>query len=43
VALHLTAGQAHDGRQLEALFESLPQDNVLEAAMLDKALAGSSM
>jgi transposase len=36
VALHLTAGQAHDGRQLEALFESLPQDNVLEAAMLDK-------
>jgi transposase len=36
VALHLTAGQAHDGRQFEALFESLPQDNVLEAAMLDK-------
>lgn len=36
MALHLTAGQAHDGRQFEALFESLPQDNVLEAAMLDK-------
>ena len=24
VALHLTAGQAHDGRQFEALYESLP-------------------
>jgi transposase len=32
----LTPGQAHDGRQFEALFESLPQDNVIEAAMLDK-------
>lgn len=36
VALHLTPGQAHDGRQFEALFESLPEDNVIEAAMLDK-------
>jgi transposase len=36
VALHLTAGQAHDGRQFEALYESLAADNVLEAAMLDR-------
>ena len=36
VALHLTPGQAHDGRQFEALFESLSPDNVLEAVMLDK-------
>ena len=36
VALHLTAGQAHDGRQFEALYESLPADNVLEAAALDR-------
>lgn len=36
VALHLTPGQAHDGRQFEALFESLDEDNVLEAAALDK-------
>lgn len=36
VALHLTAGQAHDGRQFEALYESLPADNVLEFAALDK-------
>lgn len=36
VALHLTPGQAHDGRQFETLFESLPRENVLEAAMLDK-------
>jgi len=35
VALHLTAGQAHDGRQFEVLYESLAADNVLEAAMLD--------
>ena len=36
VALHLTAGQAHDGRQFEVLYESLDPDNVLEAAALDK-------
>ena len=36
VALHLTAGHAHDGRQFEALYESLDQDNVLEFAALDK-------
>ena len=36
VALHLTAGQAHDGRQFEALYESLDPDNVLESAALDR-------
>ena len=36
VALHLTPGQAHDGRQFEALYESLDPDNVLEFAALDK-------
>lgn len=36
MALHLTPGQAHDGRQFETLFESLDPDNVLEAAILDK-------
>ena len=36
VALHLTAGHAHDGRQFEALYESLDPDNVLEFAALDK-------
>ena len=36
VALHLTAGQAHDGQQFEALYESLDPDNVLEFAALDK-------
>jgi len=36
VALHLTAGQAHDGRQFESLYESLPVDNVLESAALDR-------
>lgn len=36
VALHLTEGQAHDGRQFEALYESLDADNVLESAALDK-------
>jgi len=36
VALHLTAGQAHDGRQFESLYESLTPDNVLESAALDK-------
>jgi transposase len=32
----LTPGQAHDGRQFEALYESLDPDNVLEFAALDK-------
>jgi putative transposase len=32
----VTAGQAHDGRQFEVLYESLQADNVLEAASLDK-------
>ena len=36
VALHLTPGQAHDGRQFESLYESLEEDNVLESAALDK-------
>ena len=36
VALHLTAGQAHDGRQFEVLYESLDPENVLEFAALDK-------
>jgi len=36
VALHLTAGHAHDGRQFEALYESLEVDNVLEFAALDE-------
>jgi putative transposase len=36
VALHLTPGEAHDGRQFECLYESLDPDNVLEAAALDK-------
>ena len=36
VALHLSEGQAHDGRQFESLYESLPADNVLESAALDK-------
>ena len=36
VALHVTAGQAHDGRQFEPLYESLEADNVLESAALDK-------
>lgn len=36
VALHLTAGQAHDGRQFESLYESLPRENVLESATMDK-------
>ena len=36
VALHLTAGHAHDGRQFECLYESLDPDNVLESAALDK-------
>ena len=36
VALHLTPGQAHDGRQFESLFDELSADNVLEAVILDK-------
>jgi len=32
----VTAGQAHDGRQFEVLYESLAPDNVLEAAILDR-------
>lgn len=36
VALHLTPGQAHDGRQFESLYESLDAENVLESAALDK-------
>ena len=36
MALHLTPGQAHDGRQFENLYESLDEDNVLESAALDK-------
>ena len=36
VALHLTPGEAHDGRQFEVLYESLDPENVLEAAALDK-------
>ena len=36
MALHLSAGQAHDGRQFESLYESLDPDNVLESAALDK-------
>ena len=39
VALHLTPGQAHDGRQFETLYESLDPDNVLESAALDKGYA----
>ncbi|MEO6750376.1 MAG: IS5 family transposase [Chthoniobacteraceae bacterium] len=36
VALHLTAGQAHDGRQFETLCESLDPDNVIGFAALDQ-------
>lgn len=36
VALHLTAGQGHDGRQFEALYERLEAENVLEAVILDR-------
>jgi transposase len=36
VALHLTAGHAHDGRQFESVYESLDPENVLESAVLDK-------
>ena len=36
MALHLTAGHAHDGRQFESLYESLDPDNILESATFDK-------
>lgn len=36
VALHVTPGHAHDGRQFESLYESLDPDNVLEFAVLDR-------
>ncbi len=36
VALHLTPGHAHDGRQFEFLYESLERENVLESATMDK-------
>ncbi len=36
MALHLTEGQAHDGRQFERLYDTLDTDNVLESAALDK-------
>jgi transposase len=36
VALHLTPGQAHDGRQFESLYDSLDTDNGIEPAALDK-------
>ena len=36
VALHLTPGQAHDGRNFESLYDRLDPDNVLESAALDK-------
>ena len=36
VALQITPGQAHDGRQFESLYDSLDEDNVLEAACMDK-------
>jgi len=36
VALHLTPGQAHDGRQFATLYESLDPENVLESAALDR-------
>ena len=36
MALHLTPGQAHDGRNFESLYDSLDPDNVIESAALDK-------
>ncbi len=36
VALQLSAGEASDCAQLEAVYDELPQDNVLESAALDK-------
>jgi transposase len=32
----VSAGQAHDGRQFESLYDSLVADNVLEAAIMDR-------
>ena len=37
VALYVSAGQAHDGRQFESLYDSLAVDNVLEAAIMDRS------
>lgn len=36
VALHITAGEANDGRQFESLYENLEAENVLQSAALDK-------
>lgn len=36
VALHVTAGKAHDGRRFERLYENLEAGKVLPAAVLDK-------
>lgn len=36
VSLHLTPGQAHDGRQFESLYESMEPENVLETAAMDR-------
>lgn len=36
VAIQLTPGQASDCAQFESLYDSLPKDNVLESAALDK-------
>lgn len=36
MALHVTPGQAHDGRNFESLYDTLEADNVLESAALDK-------
>jgi putative transposase len=36
VALHLTPGHAHDGRQFESLYESIDPENVIDSAALDK-------
>ena len=36
VALSISSGDAHDGRQFESLYESLDQDNLIEAACLDR-------
>src|SRR5215207_3179478 len=34
VALHLTPGHAHDGRQFESLYESIDPENVIDSAAL---------
>ena len=36
MALHLTPGHAHDGRQFESLYESIDPENVIDSAALDK-------